>query len=149
MKTVDQIMIEGDDVEIGSDSDVSDTSQISVFYEKKPHKLVPCLITYVCIPLRNTSINTSSVLMYSMHIWSDYGDEITFDKGQKLSKWCASGRVSQRLSMKERGVKVLKKKKKKKKERLKSEKQKSRGLYSRESEAQLALQAMAHSERYT
>ena len=47
MKTVDQIMIEGDDVEIGSDSDVSDTSQISVFYEKKPHKLVPCLITYV------------------------------------------------------------------------------------------------------
>ena len=30
MKTVDQIMIEGDDVEIGSDSDVSDTSQISV-----------------------------------------------------------------------------------------------------------------------
>ena len=83
-----------------------------------------------------------------MHIWSDYGDEITFDKGQKLSKWCASGRVSQRLSMKERGVKVLKNKKKKKKDRLKSEKQKSRGLYSRESEAQLALQAMAHSERY-
>ena len=32
MKTVDQIMIEGDDVEIGSDSDVSDTSQISFSY---------------------------------------------------------------------------------------------------------------------
>ena len=29
MKTVRQIMIEGEDVEIGSDSDVSDTSQIS------------------------------------------------------------------------------------------------------------------------
>ena len=29
MKTVNQIMIEGEDVEIGSDSDVSDTSQIS------------------------------------------------------------------------------------------------------------------------
>ena len=30
MKTVGQIMIEGEDVEIGSDSDVSDTSQISI-----------------------------------------------------------------------------------------------------------------------
>ena len=30
MKTVNQIMIEGEDVEIGSDSDVSDTSQISI-----------------------------------------------------------------------------------------------------------------------
>ena len=29
MRTVNQIMIEGEDVEIGSDSDVSDTSQIS------------------------------------------------------------------------------------------------------------------------
>ena len=29
MKTVNQIMIEGEDAEIGSDSDVSDTSQIS------------------------------------------------------------------------------------------------------------------------
>ena len=30
MKTVRQIMIEGEDIEIGSDSDVSDTSQISI-----------------------------------------------------------------------------------------------------------------------
>ena len=50
-----------------------------------------------------------------MHIWSDYGDEIVVDKGQKLAKWCPSGRVSQRLTMKERGAKVLKKKKKKNK----------------------------------
>ena len=34
MRTVEQIMIEGDDVEIGSDSDVSDTSQISCFSYK-------------------------------------------------------------------------------------------------------------------
>jgi hypothetical protein len=31
MRTVNQIMIDGDDVEIGSDSDISDTSQISFF----------------------------------------------------------------------------------------------------------------------
>ena len=29
MKSVNQIMIEGDDIEVGSESDISDTSQIS------------------------------------------------------------------------------------------------------------------------
>ena len=31
MKSVNQIMIEGDDLEVGSESDVSDTSQISTY----------------------------------------------------------------------------------------------------------------------
>ena len=35
MKTVSHIMIEGEDVEIGSDSDVSDTSQISICHSLK------------------------------------------------------------------------------------------------------------------
>ena len=41
MKTVGQIMIEGEDVEIGSDSDVSDTSQISINHVRK--------LTYICL----------------------------------------------------------------------------------------------------
>ena len=69
------------------------------------------------------------------------------DKGQKLSKWGPSGRVSQRLSMKERGTKVLKKKKKVKKESGSRQIKKPPSLYSRESEAQLMLQVMAHSEQ--
>ena len=76
-----------------------------------------------------------------MHIWSEYGDEIVVDKGQKLSKWGPSGRVSQRLSMKERGVKTLKKKKKMKKDSGEKRDKKPRSLFSRESEAQLQLQA--------
>ena len=91
-----------------------------------------------------------------MHIWSDYGDEIVVDKGQKLTKWGPAGRVSQRLSMKERGTKVIKKKKKKKKgskmsasseQEAESAKNKPKSLYSRESEAQIMLQAMAHNEK--
>ena len=85
-----------------------------------------------------------------MHIWSDYGDEIVVDKGQKLTKWCPAGKVSQRLSMKERGAKVLKQKKKSKKKSVKDgkgDKKPSKGLYTRESEAQLMLQAMAFNEK--
>ena len=85
-----------------------------------------------------------------MHIWSDYGDEIVVDKGQKLTKWCPAGKVSQRLSMKERGAKVLKQKKKSKKKSVKDskgDKKPTKGLYTRESEAQLMLQAMAFNEK--
>ncbi len=75
------------------------------------------------------------------------------DKGQKLSKWGPSGRVSQRLSMKERGAKVLRQKKKKNKksvnEKDETKKGHPRGLYSRESQAQIMLQAMAHVEKDT
>ena len=77
-----------------------------------------------------------------MYIWSDYGDEIIVDKGQKLTKWCPTGKVSQRLSMKERGAKVLKEKKKRKKKGKEEKKEAPKGLYTRESEAQLMLQAM-------
>ena len=66
-------------------------------------------------------------------------------------KWCPTGKVSQRLSMKERGAKVLKtqKKKSKKQSGLKEDKKdnKPKGLYTRESEAQLMLQAMAFNEK--
>ena len=82
-----------------------------------------------------------------LHIWSDYGDEIVVDKGQKLTKWCPTGKVSQRLSMKERGAKVLKEKKKLKKKGQDDKKDKPKGLYTRESEAQLMLQAMAFNEK--
>ena len=82
-----------------------------------------------------------------LHIWSDYGDEIVVDKGQKLTKWCPTGKVSQRLSMKERGAKVLKEKKKQKKKGQDDKKDKPKGLYTRESEAQLMLQAMAFNEK--
>lgn len=86
--------------------------------------------------------------LYFFYIWSDYGDEIVVDKGIKLTKWGPSGRVSQRLSMKERGTKVLKQKKSKKKELAAAlaakKQQKPKSLYSRESQAQLTLQAMAH-----
>ena len=89
-------------------------------------------------------------LNFFMHIWSDYGDEIVVDKGQKLTKWCPAGKVSQRLSMKERGAKVLKQKKKSKKKSVKDgkgDKKPTKGLYTRESEAQLMLQAMAFNEK--
>ena len=69
------------------------------------------------------------------------------DKGQKLTKWCPTGKVSQRLSMKERGAKVLKEKKKQKKKGQDDKKDKPKGLYTRESEAQLMLQAMAFNEK--
>ena len=82
-----------------------------------------------------------------LYIWSDYGDEIVVDKGQKLTKWCPSGKVSQRLSMKERGAKVLKEKKKIKKKGQDDKKEQPKGLYTRESEAQLMLQAMAFNEK--
>ena len=95
------------------------------------------------------TINRYSVLKCDifLHIWSDYGDEIVVDKGQKLTKWCPTGKVSQRLSMKERGAKVLKEKKKLKKKGQDDKKDKPKGLYTRESEAQLMLQAMAFNEK--
>ena len=48
--------------------------------------------------------------------------------------------------MKERGAKVLKEKKKQKKKGQDDKKDKPKGLYTRESEAQLMLQAMAFNE---
>ena len=49
--------------------------------------------------------------------------------------------------MKERGAKVLKEKKKQKKKGQDDKKDKPKGLYTRESEAQLMLQAMAFNEK--
>ena len=49
--------------------------------------------------------------------------------------------------MKERGAKVLKEKKKLKKKGQDDKKDKPKGLYTRESEAQLMLQAMAFNEK--
>ena len=68
------------------------------------------------------------------------------DKGTKLSKWCPAGRVSQRLTFKDRGVKSLKSKKKKKKSHRKKysskddDGPKEKKLLSRESQARLELQ---------
>ena len=52
------------------------------------------------------------MIFFLFYIWSDYGDEIKVDKGTKLTKWTPSGRVSQRLTFKDRGKKSMSKKKK-------------------------------------
>ena len=64
----------GEDIEFGSDSDISDASEI----------------------------------------WSEYGDEIVVDKQPKNLRWDpADKKVSQRLSLKEKGIKKTTTKKKK------------------------------------
>ncbi len=121
MRTVDTIIIEGDDLVIGSDDDVSDTSQIS-------------RITLICLHLWS----------YFVYIWSDYGDEIIIDKAAKVTKWTPAGKVSTRLSMKERGVpRISKKKKRPSKLKQAASKPKppasKRQLSTRDSQLQLAL----------
>ena len=74
LKTVDHIWIYGEDIEFGSDSDISDASEI----------------------------------------WSEYGDEIVVDKQPKNLRWDPSDKkVSQRLSLREKGIKKTTTKKKK------------------------------------
>ena len=74
LKTVDHIWMYGEDIEFGSDSDISDASEI----------------------------------------WSEYGDEIVVDKQPKNLRWDpADKKVSQRLSLREKGIKKVTTKKKK------------------------------------
>ena len=71
---MDHIWMYGEDIEFGSDSDISDASEI----------------------------------------WSEYGDEIVVDKQPKNLRWDpADKKVSQRLSLKEKGIKKTTTKKKK------------------------------------
>ena len=60
MKTVGQIMIEGEDVEIGSDSDVSDTSQISINHVRK--------LTYIFLASYLTLIGMSYESKKNAHL---------------------------------------------------------------------------------
>jgi hypothetical protein len=85
----------------------------------------------------------SNYLIYFLYIWSDYGDEIIVDKGTTLSKWCPAGKVSQRLSVRERGQSQLKDKKRKKSNPKNNTPKVSKKLLSRDSEVQLALKAMS------
>ena len=54
MKSVNQIMIEGDDIEVGSESDISDTSQISFI------ATLTCQITWM---LGYVSKKTKTILL--------------------------------------------------------------------------------------
>ena len=74
---------------------------------------------------------------FFLYIWSDYGDEIKVDKGTKLTKWTPSGRVSQRLTFKDRGKKSMSKKKKSHRKKFKEDEKNDKKLTKTESQIRL------------
>ena len=69
------------------------------------------------------------------------------DKGTKLTKWTPSGRVSQRLTFKDRGKKSMSKKKKSHRKKFKEDEKNDKKLTKTESQIRLQVQDVYHKDQ--